>query len=130
MNEIPLNPHQPQPQPITAQKVEEQKNMARFLYAVHGLTFAFSLGLFSIVPLIFNYMKRPESEGTFVFSHHTWMIRSFWWYVVWVTIGWVFVLTVFGFPVAIMIWGAVWIWKVYRLIRGFLDLNNDKTMPV
>ncbi len=130
MNDIPLPQHQPQPQLVSAQKIEEQKNMARFLYAVHGLTFAFSLGLFSFIPLIFNYMKRPESADTFVYSHHRWMIRSFWWYMVWVAIGWVFMLTVFGFPVALMIWGAVWVWKAYRLIRGFLDLNNNKTMPV
>ena len=108
---------------------EQQKDVARMLYFVHGLTFVFSLGLLSIIPIIFNYAKRPDSVGTFVHSHHGWMIRSFWWYAIWVGIGWVFLITIFGAPLSFLIWGLVWLWKAYRLIRGFLDLNNNKPMP-
>ena len=110
-------------------KVEDAKNMARILYAVHGLTFFFSLGTLSIIPLIVNYMKRPESEGPLVYSHHSWMIRSFWWYAIWMLIGWIFAITVVGLVVALPLFAVVWIWKAYRLIRGFVDLNNNRAMP-
>ena len=27
------------------------------------------------------------------------------------------------------VWGLAWLWMGYRIIRGFLDLNNNKPMP-
>jgi len=110
-------------------KVEDAKNTARILYALHGATFFFSLGTLSIIPLIINYVKQPESEGTLVYSHHSWMIRSFWWYLVWMVIGVFFAVTVVGLVVAIPLFGIIWVWKAYRLIRGFIDLNNNRAMP-
>ena len=67
--------------------LEEAKQTARILYVVHALTFFFSFGLLSIIPLIVNYVKRPYTEGTMVYSHHTWMIRSFWFYILWMVVG-------------------------------------------
>jgi uncharacterized membrane protein len=113
---------------VLDRKAEDAINMARILYAVHGLTFFFSLGLLSILPLIFNYVKRPAAEGTIAYSHHSWMIRSFWWYAFWMALGWVLVATLIGIPVALILWGAVWLWKAYRLIRGFIDLNANQAM--
>jgi uncharacterized membrane protein len=84
----------------------------------------------SILPLIFNYVKRPDSAGTMVYSHHSWMIRSFWFYVIWMVVGAVLFATIIGIPLAWLVWGVAWVWKAYRLIRGFLDLNGNKPMPV
>lgn len=114
------------------QRTESAMNMARILYAVHGLTFFFSLGLLSIIPLFFNYSNLAQSEGTIVHSHHRWMIRSFWWYAGWMLVSWVIVIFTLGFGIilAAPIWGIVWLWKAYRLIRGFIDLNNNRAMPI
>ena len=109
---------------------EDAKQMARILYLVHAATFFFSLGMLSIVPVIVNYVKRPETAGTMVYSHHTWMIRSFWWYVVWMAIGGALFFTIILIPLAYLLWFVVWVWKAYRLVRGFLDLNNNRAMPV
>ena len=40
-------------------------------------------GLTSIVGLIINYVKRDGYDEVFD-SHHAWMIRSFWWAILWV----------------------------------------------
>ena len=80
--------------------------------------------------LIVNYVKRPETQGTIVYSHHTWMIRAFWWYLVWTVLAWVLAATIIGIPIAVIVWGAAWLWAAYRIIRGFLDLNNNRPMPV
>lgn len=112
------------------QRTESAMNTARILYAVHGLTFFFSLGLLSIIPLFINYSKLAESEGTIVHSHHRWMIRSFWWYAGWMLVGWILAVTVIGLVIAFPLWGIIWLWKAYRLIRGFVDLNNNRAMPV
>lgn len=109
---------------------EDAKQMARILYMVHAATFFFSLGMLSFLPLIVNYVKRPDSTGTLVYSHHTWMIRSFWFYFLWMAVGVVVFATIIGIPLAYLIWAVAWVWKAYRLIRGFLDLNSNKPMPV
>ena len=111
-------------------KLESERNTAWWLYVFHGLSLIFSLGALSWIPLIINYIKRPDAAGTFVYSHHTWQIRSFWWYLFWMAIGGIFFITIIGFLLAWLIWGAAWLWKVYRLIKGMLDLNAQKPMPV
>ena len=112
----------------------DAKNMARVLYIVHGLTFVFSLGLLSILPLIFNYLKRDEALGTIAHSHHTWMIRSFWFYALWMCVGGALLLTLgwilIGIPLAWGVWTLAWVWKAYRLIKGFIDLENNRAMSV
>ena len=110
--------------------VEDAKKFARILYVAHALTFFFSAGMLSILVLIVNYVKRPDTAGTMVYSHHTWMIRSFWWYAIWFAIATVIFFTFIGIPIAWAIWGLAWIWMAYRIIRGFIDLNNNKPMPV
>ncbi len=115
---------------ILDRKVADEKNTARLLYIVHALTFFFSLALLSIIPVVINYAKRPAAQGTLVYSHHTWMISSFWWFVAWMVVGGVLFVTVIGIPLAYLVWGVAWLWKAYRLIRGFIALNSNEAMPV
>ncbi|MDC8760372.1 DUF4870 family protein [Janthinobacterium fluminis] len=110
--------------------LQSAKNLAWWLYLIHAVTFVCSLGALSIVPLIVNYIKRDDAAGTFVASHHTWQIRSFWWYLVWIVAGAVLFVTIIGMPLAWLVWGGAWLWRAYRLIKGFLDLNNNLPMPV
>jgi uncharacterized membrane protein len=110
--------------------IEDAKQFARILYIAHALTFFFSLGLLSVLVLIVNYVRRPETLGTMVYSHHTWMIRSFWFYALWMVLGGFLYITLIGIPIAMAIWGLAWLWMAYRIIRGFLDLNSNKPMPV
>ncbi len=106
------------------------KNFAWWLYILHGISLVASLGLLSFIPLILNYLKQSDAADTFVYSHHRWQIRSFWWYLAWMTFGWVLFLTFFGIPLAALVWALAWLWKAYRLLKGILDLNANKTMPM
>ena len=111
-------------------RLQTTKNLAWWLYVFHGISFLFSLGAFSWIPLIINYIKKDDATGTFVYSHHRWQIRSFWWYLFWMVIGGILFLTVIGIPLAWLIWMGAWVWKAYRLLKGLLDLNDNKPMPV
>lgn len=111
-------------------KTQSAKELAWWLYIAHGLCLAFSLGMLSWLPLIVNYVKREDAQGTFVHSHHRWQIRSFWWYLFWMFAGGLVWITVIGIPLAILIWTGAWIWKAYRLIKGLLDLRDNKSMPI
>jgi uncharacterized membrane protein len=115
---------------ILDSKLEVEKNVAWWLYVVHAISFLLSLGMFSFIPLILNYIKRGETVGTFVHSHHTWMIRSFWWYVGLMVIAGCLFVTIIGIPFAWLIFVGAWLWKAYRLIKGIMDLNANQGMPV
>jgi uncharacterized membrane protein len=110
--------------------LEDAKQFARIMYIAHAATFFFSLGMLSVLVLIVNYIRRPETAGTMVYSHHTWMIRSFWWYVVWMAVAIFLAITIIGIPLAWLVGVGAWVWMAYRIIRGFLDLNNNRAMPV
>ena len=110
--------------------IQSAKDLAWWLYIFHGLSLCFSLGALSWLPLIINYVKRGDTKNTFVYSHHRWQIRSFWWYLFWLGVAFVVAMTLIGFPVAVVIAGLAWIWKAYRLIRGWFDLCDDKAMPM
>jgi uncharacterized membrane protein len=111
-------------------KLQSAKSLAFWLYVFHSASFVFSLGAFSWIPLIINYIKRDDTVGTFVHSHHSWQIRSFWWYLVWMVIGGILFFTFIGIPLAWLIWTLAWVWKAYRLIKGFIFLNDNKPMPL
>jgi uncharacterized membrane protein len=110
--------------------LEDAKQFARILYIAHAATFFFSLGLFNVLVLIVNYIRRPDTAGTMVYSHHTWMIRSFWWYVVMMAVAFILMVTIIGIPLAWLVGVVAWCWMAYRIIRGFMDLNNNRPMPV
>jgi len=110
-------------------QLQSRKNLAWWLYLFHAASLVFSLGAFSWIPLIVSYLKRPEAAGTFVYSHHSWQIRSFWWYVVWMALGGLLWLTIVGIPLAMVVFFLAWVWKAYRLLRGFFALNDNKPMP-
>ena len=90
---------------------------------------AFLSGWPSIIAVILNYVKRSEVRGTWLDSHFSWQIRTFWFALLWLTLGAVLFVTVVGIPFAIVLWFATGIWVLYRIIRGWLALSAPKELP-
>ena len=90
---------------------------------------AFLTGWPSIIAVIINYVKRSEVRGTWLDSHFSWQIRTFWFALLWLAIGGVLFATVIGIPFAIVLWLATGIWVLYRIIRGWLALTSQKALP-
>jgi len=90
---------------------------------------AFLTGWPSIIAVILNYVKRSDVRGTWLDSHYSWQIRTFWYALLWLAVGGVLFLTVVGIPVALVLWFATGIWVLYRIIRGWLALASTKEMP-
>ena len=95
-------------------------------FAGHGF-----LSLVGIVGVILAYVSRGDSRGTWVESHLPWLIRTFWWSLLWNVLGGIVVLgTLFlGYPIAWVIWVATAIWVIYRVVRGFLLFNDRRPIP-
>ena len=87
------------------------------------------LGLLGLIALIIAYVKRGDATGTWLQSHYRWLIRTFWFSVLWNVVGWLAVVTLIGIPIAIAIWIATTIWVLYRLIRGYVLFNESKPVP-
>ena len=90
---------------------------------------AFLTGWPSILAVILNYIKRNEASGTYLESHFRWQIRTFWFALLWVLVGWMLVFTLIGIPLAFMLAMGVGIWVLYRVARGWLTLNDKLAMP-
>ncbi|HTN48042.1 MAG TPA: hypothetical protein VMK32_01275 [Burkholderiaceae bacterium] len=127
-------------------------------FALLGITYGlFAIGLVmfwpAVVGLVMAYVKRGDVAESFLRSHYSWLIRTFWWW----TAG--FLLAI-GSILAVVLPGAiemsrtkavemvqlpwsmlggavggglfiavVWFWVVYRLVRGTLRLADGRAVP-
>ena len=99
------------------------KSLTTLIYALYAASF-FVGGVTAIAAIVINYLKRDDVVGTFLDSHFRWQIRTFWFGVLWTAIGAVLMLVLIGWVVL----GVVWVWLVYRIVKGFLRLNDNKPM--
>ncbi len=90
------------------------------LYAVYWLTGGVSV----LVAIIINYIKRDDVAGTPYEIHFTWQIRTFWLGLAGHLIGIALFLLLIGIPI---LW-AVAIWTLYRIIKGWLYLYDNKPL--
>lgn len=90
------------------------------------------LSIIGIVAVVICYVKRDDAAGTWVASHFTWLIRTFWWSLLWDAIGVLLLMvTLFlAYPIAWVIWVATAIWVIYRVIRGFLLFSDRSPIPI
>ena len=91
------------------------------------------MGLVGIAGLIVAYVKRDDARGTWIESHLTWLIRTFWFSFLWGAVGAVVLLVLgiilIGIPIALLIWAVASIWVIYRVIRGYLLFKDSKPIP-
>ena len=91
---------------------------------------SFLIGWPSIIAVILNYVKRGEARGTWLESHFTWQIRTFWYGLLWVALCGLFVLMTLGIGL-IVAWiplAFVSVWFVYRIVRGWMALREGRAM--
>lgn len=99
---------------------KQLKTLATVVYALQAA--GFFVGLTWIVAVVLNYVKRDDVRGTWLESHFSWQIRTFWWGLLWAVVGGILVLVVVGF--AVLFADAVWI--IYRIVKGWLALSENK----
>jgi uncharacterized membrane protein len=87
---------------------------------------AFLTGWPSILAVILNYARRRAVRGSYLESHFTWQIRTFWFALLWVVIAFLLAVTVIGIPFAFVIVALTGLWVLYRILRGWLALNDAR----
>jgi uncharacterized membrane protein len=115
--------------------------LTHIIYLLHGFSVlmgvlgsaliitTFLTGWPSIIAVIINYAKRNEVRGTYLDSHFGWQIRTFWYALLWLAISAMLFITVIGIVLAYILAVSAGIWVVYRIIRGWIALNDGRSMP-
>jgi uncharacterized membrane protein len=98
------------------------KTLAMVVYALQAL--GFINGITWIVAVVIDYAKLDDVKGTWLESHFRWQIRTFWWGLLWGVIGTVLLLVLVGW----LVLAAASIWVIYRIVKGWLDLSDNKAV--
>jgi uncharacterized membrane protein len=107
-----------------AEKLASLKQLTMICYVLYALSVF--VGLTALVAIVVNYVKRDDTRGTIYESHFSWQIRTFWWGLLWAVIGVATMFILVGIPILL----ANAVWCIYRIVKGFLNWNDGKPMPV
>jgi uncharacterized membrane protein len=116
------------------------------IYALHALSVligvtgpativgSFVFGLPSIIAVIMNYVRRSDVRGSWLDSHFSWQIRTFWFALLWITLAGIIsaplvLLLGLGIVTFFVAAAVVGLWVLYRVIRGWLALRDGKPLP-
>ena len=98
------------------------RDLALLVYVLQALGFV--IGVTWIVAIIIDYVKLDDVRSTWIESHFKWQIKTFWFGLLGVIIGVVTALIVIGW----LILAATSIWVIYRIVKGWLALNDSKPL--
>lgn len=79
-------------------------------------------GIFWIVGAIWAMVKKSEAQGSVFEDHYTNIIKTFWWGLgLWI-LGAILSVIVVGYFMLL----AVWIWSIYKVVKGLAKLTSNK----
>ena len=136
----------------------EGRDIAWIAYVLHGIGYLTVMMWPAIFGLVINYWKRGDAKGSIIESHHGWLIRSFWYGMLWYLLSfatlfwsaWPVIHAIIRNPTAsgewVLAWSTIfsmigiatlgatglvltWLWLLYRVIRGAIALVNLQSVP-
>ncbi|MCQ8877081.1 hypothetical protein NQT69_03385 [Pseudoalteromonas shioyasakiensis] len=117
MSEIQQPPVAPQP---LSTKEEAAKTSALIGYGL--MVLGLFTGIVWIIGAVWAMVKRSEAEGTIFEDHYSNIISTFWWGLGLSIIGLILAFVVVGYFLLI----GVWIWSIYRIIKGLAKITSNK----
>ena len=104
-------------------KTSGERLIMHVLYGLHTLAW-FSGGTFAVVALIVNYLRRADEVDALYVDHHSYMIATFWWTVMWLVL--LSPLWLLFLVPGMIAHGVVLLWYLYRCIKGWMRFNNRR----
>lgn len=119
---------------IDQSREDSLRTIGHISYALHAVVAVgavvpgFQPGvLLLVVAFIIDLVKRPDAAGSWQESHFAWRIRSVLWAAgLYLVTSPLFLLLFFPGLIA---WAIISIWFLYRVVRGWLALNDRRPMP-
>ncbi|WP_367110307.1 DUF4870 family protein [uncultured Psychrobacter sp.] len=129
----------------------EQRSLTLYnhiTYLLYVLSY-FTAGLLWIVPIVMNYAKRRDADNTWLATHFDWQIKTFWYSIVLFVIGMIIITFALGglgvsvfadsgslalssillTGLGLLIMAFTFIWHLYRIVRGWVALTDNRPVP-
>ena len=121
-------------EPGTGRRDDSLRTVGHISYALHAIVAVSAVvpGVQASVALllvafILDLVKKDDARGTWQESHFKWRIRS---------VLWAGVLSLLTSPLFLLLffpgliaWIVISVWFLYRVVRGWLALNDRRPMP-
>ena len=104
------------------ERLQSLKTLTTVVYGLYALTWFF--GISAIVAVVVNYVKLEDVAGTWLESHFRWQIRTFWFGLLWSVVGMLTFVLLIGWAILF----ANLVWLIYRIVKGWLNLNENRPM--
>lgn len=118
------SPELPQPTPERARDPETLKNIAMVCYALQTAGLVFWVPF--VVAAMIAYLKRDDAQGTWIASHLRWQVRTFWFGLAGMGVGWVLHFILIGY----LVMGITVLWLIYRIVKGWLFLYDRRPIEM
>lgn len=101
------------------------KHLTHALYAAFllGLIGAPVFGAAMIAAVVVAYYKRSDVAGTVYATHFDWLIKTFWWGVLWIGLSAMLLVIFIGWITGVM----AFVWLIYRIAKGWFALFENQT---
>jgi uncharacterized membrane protein len=120
---------------LSPERENSLRTIGHISYALHAIVAVAAVlpgaqvsVLLLLAAFVLDLVKRDDAAGSWQESHFRWRIRS---------VIWAAVLYVITIPLWVLLvlpgwiaWAVISIWFLYRVVRGWLALNDRKPMPV
>ena len=95
------------------------------IYVLQAISFVpFLLFIPAIIGLMINYIKADDVKGSWLQSHFTWQKNTFWFGLLWLSLGMLTTAILIGYVVLFF----VPIWFIYRIAKGWIYLVDGKEL--
>ena len=120
---------------LDGQTVSSLRTIGHISYALHAIVAVGAVlpgaqgsVLLLLVAFGLDLVKRGDARGSWQESHFRWRIRS----VVFAAIAYAVTIPLWLLLIAPgwIAWGIISLWFLYRVLRGWLALNDRRPMPV
>jgi uncharacterized membrane protein len=119
---------------LTGEAESSLRSIGHLSYALHAIVAVGAVlpgaqgsVLLLLVAFLLDLVKRGDARGSWQESHFRWRIRS----VVFAAIAYAVTAPLWLLLIAPgwIAWGVISLWFLYRVLRGWLALNDRKAMP-
>ncbi len=109
---------------VALPEAEEKKlrDLTLLVYVLQAV--GFLIALTWIAAVVINYAKIGDVRNTWLETHFNWQIRTFWFGLA----GWVLGAATVVILVGWLVLTVVTVWAIYRVVKGWLYLNDGKPM--
>lgn len=100
------------------------RNLTHLIYGLFalGLLSGGVFGVATIAAIVIAYLKRADAAGTLYANHFDWLIRTFWWGLLWIVLSGLATFIFIGWLTGLI----ALVWIVYRLVKGWLALISGQ----